>query len=834
MRVRRPRNFESASGLRPASAFVLVAFVLLAVSGKALYIALLRAGGQPEPTRSGEAPWPEFEITDRAGRPMALSVDSFDLSISPQSMWLSHTPWRIAERLSEHLCLDVPELLTRMLDLPERSSGWVLVEAPRLLSFSEAEALRVERWLRTGDVGDGSARPGRPIEGIQLARIDEEEWTLAWAPQQVLSEATRRVHLGPDQATRPDIWTRRLLRDLRAFVDLERLPDDPSEHIADGERSVTDEEIRAAIWAELMPSRFRVVKRGIDPITAHTIELILKEEAVSPWQMRMASGLARRSPVRPTADASVREARGAFDVVGRWGVLGSDDAWAQAAREVPGSEEDIAERARELETQWQPRSGLELLCARELAQPYWDGLLDRGNRSYDRRLRILPRDRRLAWDGEIPDYFLGADDAPDVPRFVSTVDAELQQLVHAELRNARDEHDAALVMAIVIEVESGAVLAVDAIHHYATSGFAPLQHVFTPGSTFKAVVMAAALDLGLVTPDEQFATFADEGLVITDEAGHSRHIHEALGAPEEPLVTAETGLAESVNAVLVQIGLRIPAPVFHERIVRLGYGAAPGANLGPESAGRVPPLEPLEKGGWKPCYTHASVSFGHEIGVTLWQHGTALATIARGGVLRPLHVIDRVEQGERAWRLPRADDERVFSAETCQSVRRMMATAAEFGTGRNVASAAVCPEFSYLGTKTGTTEKVESELCLHVELAHNATRHADGSPCRKACRVTLEGLRDHHGRRNTCYTSSMCAVGRVAGSDRELLVLLVVDGPRGKAKYGADVAGRSAIAILRGAFGLAPVTGALAQAAAPLPPRAFNPHDLPWAEASAR
>ena len=132
-------------------------------------------------------------------------------------------------------------------------------------------------------------------------------------------------------------------------------------------------------------------------------------------------------------------------------------------------------------------------------------------------------------------------------------------------------------------------------------------------------------------------------------------------------------------------------------------------------------LPPLVDGDWTRCYTHASVSFGHEISVSLWQHAAALATIARGGTYRALRLIEGIEQDGQRWELPLPAEEavRVFSDRACESVRDMMAGGAEWGTGRNVAASEYCPEFSYLGTKTGTTEKTPSERCLRVELAHN-------------------------------------------------------------------------------------------------------------------
>ena len=199
-----------------------------------------------------------------------------------------------------------------------------------------------------------------------------------------------------------------------------------------------------------------------------------------------------------------------------------------------------------------------------------------------------------------------------------------------------------------------------------------------------------------------------------------------------------------------------------------------------------------------------------------------------------LRLVTAVEQAGARFELPRASGERVLGRQACDEVRRMMALGAEHGTGRAVARAERNPEFAWLGTKTGTSEKVLSEVCLHAELDHVTSVHADGAPCPSACRGALAGLRSYHRRSRPCYTSSMAAVGRLAGDEREVLVLVVVDDPRGKAKFGADVAGPTAIALLRRAFDLPAEPDALAVALPAPGDEWFNARDLPWAEVASR
>lgn len=847
--MKRIRGEERAagteSGLRPASAFVLIGIVLLAVSGKATHLAFFAGGDQPEGTTEVVAPWAEFEITDREGRPLAVSIECFDLTASPQSLWRSHTPQRIATAMARVLPDESPSgLLERLLPPPPEGepAGLVRPVAPVLLRFDEAAAHKVDTWLLTGDPEGGDK--GR-IEGIWLHDLGDGTMTLEWAPVVALGRAARLQHLGEDWADRPDLWTRRLLGTLAGLVD--DVPASISREWQGLPRAEQRAGLRDAIWAELMPTTFTVLRRKVDPVSAHALNGLCQDESISSWQMQLVPRLDRRHPTRPDQASPVAERNSAsddlppavrtdaFSILGHWGVLGPEAALERARSERDKSPDrlewthptdPVERRAWQLETEWRPWSGLELHCASELRSVKWEDRLELSPRTYERVRRSVARDRRVRWDDRrVPDYFASAEDALEVPRCETTLDAELQQFLHEELVVLQERFAAAVTQAIVVDTQTGDVLAVDGVYGYDVSGFAPIRHVFTPGSTMKAIVMAIALDQDAVYPEEDFATFASQdGIRVA-----SRHIREALGAPEEETITAAEGLAHSVNAVLVQIGLRVPAPMFRQKLVDLGYAQKPRLGLGPEGTGHLPGLK---KGDWVRHMAHASVSFGHEVSVSLWQHAVALTTLARGGERIPLRLVSAIEQEGQRFELPKPKGQRVLSAQACDQVRTMMALGAREGTGDRVASPEQCPEFDYIGTKTGTTEKVPTEVSLHVEWPRQLELQAQKKPWTSAEYKALVGQRNYDGasyKRRTLYTSSMCAIGRIG--DREILVLVVVDEPRAKEKFGADVSGKAAIRLLRRAHGLPlNVTEEVEEPVpAALPPLAFAPSDWPWA-----
>ncbi|MEM9382652.1 MAG: penicillin-binding transpeptidase domain-containing protein [Planctomycetota bacterium] len=836
----------AASGLRPAAAFVGVVLVFLAVATRSLWIQVFASGEQPDAVVRRIAPIPGFSIVDRDGRALALSVECFDVTVSPRSMWRSHTPDHMARRIAAILApTDDVDASVQAATSPWTESdvlvrtmpraleeghlpGRLVPEEPALLVFEGEDLEPIQRWLDTGAVGE--REPGPPLRGFSLALLraradapDVRRWTLAFEPVAALGAEARREQLGVTKAKDgservppPERWTRRLLDDLIGLVGrdrlMARLPDDQRVAI---ERCVPierRERLRDAVWAELMPTRFRVVARAVDPVRAHALRDMLLEEGVSAWQLQLVPRVERRHPTRPGGRPAPPDDRltlersdDAFWLLGHWGVLDEERAEMRARRDrqrrphvLPWEDaEDPFEAYRtSLVVEQKPWSGIELLCRTELEDGPWSDLVEavRG-RAYASRRRHLARDRRRAWSGPVPSYFEDATDATDVPAVVTTLDARLQEAVHAELALLFDRHMPALAMAIVVDVDTGDVLALDTRSAYAYSGFAPVLHEFTPGSTFKAIVMAIALDAGVTTPDARYETFAGSEMRVG-----SRSIGEAEGAPEAPVISAAEALAHSCNAVLVQIALGLDPRALRGKLSDLGYGTYPGVGLGPERDGSLPPLE---RGTWKRSYTHASIGFGHEIGVTLWQHAEALATVLRGGLRRPLRLIRAVEHEEYSAERPLASPARVLSQRACDEVRAMMAFGAEEGTGRHVGKLEANPDLEWIGTKTGTTEKVATELCVHVELEALATHAHAGTRLTRAGRAALLDVARPHRSAN-CYTSSMCAVGRVRteAGPREVMVLVVADDPTGPAHFGSKVTGPTAMAILRQAFGL--------------------------------
>ena len=809
-------DFHSESGLRPASAFMMIAFVLLVVSANAVRIAL-------KPVRAASArvvrsPEPDFDIVDRTGEPLAFSVRRLDLVLSPRSAWRAHTPDYMAERIANELGVcTAGELLEQF--LPDLEEGIHFIRRERF-ALSGEEAERVCALLERGIFVD--QKNTRPLEGVFVVESGTpDQYLLGWEPAYVLSKACREEQAnGEINHITPTAWTNRLMLELSRAIRGGEVPAGTQSEMARVRMQAADR-----LWDLMLPSGHEVALLDVPLDRAYSLLSMLESEGLKSYQMELRPRTARTWPPRDSAAGP-----GSLEILGRWGHIGEKRAEALTEKElgyprpvvdagVLAANPELRQACREFENSYRvtldalhPISGIERSIDRMLRESAWD-FLERGGAEYRFREFYSARPHTSHR------YYVEAAASSNPPRVTTTLDLDLQRFVRSQLDGVMAEHKPALAMAIVVDVDSGEVLAVDGLSDYDVQAFLPTWHLFTPGSTFKVVVMATALEAGVVTPETSFEAHFGEWTI----PGSSRRIHEAEGQTWER-ATATEGLAFSLNVVLTQIGLAIDADAFRSKLVELGYVERPGVNLGTERAGYIPRLP------WKRRNSHASVSFGHEVQVSLWQHAEALSAILRGGDRKALRLVSQVEQNGVAYAVPEEqgiDD--VFSQETCIQVRKMMYMGARIGTGKSLFDERVL-----MGTKTGTSEKVSTELCLHTELQHNRDLQNDDEgnahACGKKCRGALHALPKPHRR---CYTSSICAFGRVPGTDRDVMVLCVVDEPCGKEKYGSKVAGPAAKAILVEALGLThegQEPAVWAQSSVEYTEGALNVEYHPWAE----
>lgn len=282
---------------------------------------------------------------------------------------------------------------------------------------------------------------------------------------------------------------------------------------------------------------------------------------------------------------------------------------------------------------------------------------------------------------------------------VLTVDREIQHVAERAATAAVERHQAAGASVLVMDVDSGEVLAmanaptIDANDPAAGEPTSrrnrAVTDMFEPGSVQKALTAAAALEEGIATPDTVY-TVAD-----TLQVGHKTfsddHRH-----PTEPMTVAEI-IEQSSNVGTIQLAQDVGPDRLASYLEAFGYGEPLGVGFPGEAAGSV-----LPRDQWSNT-SLPTIAIGYGVAVTLLQAASVYGTIANDGVaVQPRLVRGTVGEDGRLTPTAPAATRRVVSERTAQQLRDMLALVVdgERGTGGR----AGVPGYDVAG-KTGTARK---------------------------------------------------------------------------------------------------------------------------------
>ena len=319
-----------------------------------------------------------------------------------------------------------------------------------------------------------------------------------------------------------------------------------------------------------------------------------------------------------------------------------------------------------------------------------------------------------------------------------TIDHAIQAQAESVLRDTVRKWHAKDATAVVLDPQTGAVLAMAVAPTYDANNFAgvakdvqrnlAVTDTYEPGSTFKLVTVSAALSTGIVTPRTPF-TLPYE-IQVAD-----RRIHDAEPRGTATMTVAQI-LSRSSNVGAITLARLLGKDRLASWIARFGFGRYTGIDYPGESRGIVLPASK-----WSGS-TIGNVPIGQGIAVTPIQLASAYAAIANGGVWRQPHLIDHIGG---AYATPKRR-RRVVRRWVAQQVTSMLQNVVLDGTG----TLAQIPGYHVAG-KTGTAAKPDS----------------DG------------------GYSDSRYVASF--VGYVPASRPRLVVLVAVDEPKG-AIWGGAVA----------------------------------------------
>lgn len=281
-----------------------------------------------------------------------------------------------------------------------------------------------------------------------------------------------------------------------------------------------------------------------------------------------------------------------------------------------------------------------------------------------------------------------------------TLDERIQLYVEQALDEAYEAYHPEKITVVAADPKTGEILAMssrpsfnpnkftDGIENYVNHA---ITSTFEPGSTFKIITLAAAIEEGKFNAQETYmsGSYKVPGGTIRD------HVRQGWGQ-----ISFLEGVQKSSNVAFTILGWeKLPKEVFYHYIHRFGFGELTGIDLPNEKKGFVRPANaayPLDV---------ATMTFGQGVAVTAIQQVAAVNAIANGGTLLKPYIIKKIvdpNTGEATLEnKPTVVQDQVVSKKTAQQVSDLLETVVTDGTGKNFHI-----EGYQVAGKTGTAQKV--------------------------------------------------------------------------------------------------------------------------------
>lgn len=314
------------------------------------------------------------------------------------------------------------------------------------------------------------------------------------------------------------------------------------------------------------------------------------------------------------------------------------------------------------------------------------------------------RGERDTTGGLIPVGNRSVEQAVDGADIVLTLDRTIQFMVCKSLKEAIASFEADGGSVVVVEPATGNILAMCGVPDFDSNNYSEVKNInqfnnpaifesYEPGSIFKPLTMAAAIDVGAVTPSTKF-----EDTGSTKVEGWNKPLGNAEGKIYGEVDMTRV-LEDSINTGMIFVMRQMGRETFIDYVKRFGFGAMTGIELETEQQSTIDSLtHPSE------IYA-ATASFGQGITVTPLQIVMAYAAIANGGVLKRPQIVDEIRRsdGRVEKRMPQ-DVTRVIDEKTARTIAAMLVSVVDYGHGKR----AGVPGY-YIGGKTGTAQVARAD-----------------------------------------------------------------------------------------------------------------------------
>ena len=294
--------------------------------------------------------------------------------------------------------------------------------------------------------------------------------------------------------------------------------------------------------------------------------------------------------------------------------------------------------------------------------------------------------------------------ATDGDDIVLTTDAVMQSALEKACKEALEVNKATSVQGIIMDCTTGEIKALTTQPDFdpnspPRSDMALLNSLmrnrvvtdsYEPGSTFKLITLAAALDSKSVTADTGFS--CDGGCIVNGERikcwKHGGHGSQTL----------YKAVQNSCNPAFMQMALSMGKSTFYDYIYAFGFGSSTGSGISGETSGIVTHEKYITENNL------ARIGFGQSIAVTPIQLCTAVCAAVNGGELMQPYVVDSIvnKDGRVILKNEPTMVRRVIGESTSTQVREILESVVSEGSGKN----ASIPGYR-VGGKTGTAQKYE-------------------------------------------------------------------------------------------------------------------------------
>jgi cell division protein FtsI (penicillin-binding protein 3) len=287
-----------------------------------------------------------------------------------------------------------------------------------------------------------------------------------------------------------------------------------------------------------------------------------------------------------------------------------------------------------------------------------------------------------------------------------TIDSRIQRTARQILKQQMVKFGAKRGSVIVMDVRDGGLLSLVTEPTYDPNRYYEsdvklfknwaVSDLFEPGSTFKPINVAIALEAGAIQPD---TVFKDEGALTIGGSPVANFDYDQVGAVGS--LSISQILERSSNVGMVHIIQRMKPSVYYGWLERIGLGDMSGIDLPAETSSTLKPQEQFIEYVIEP----AAASFGQGFSLTPIQMVQLQGILASGGKLLTPHVVKGLinDEGEEYYQPKLPTPRQVISPATAQRVVEMMTNVVEKGTG----SPARIPGYRIAG-KTGTAQKAST------------------------------------------------------------------------------------------------------------------------------